>query len=123
MQPSTPTHSSQQQPFASPLTSPSTSLSPSASQSIKSPSASKPNHALPATDPKVEEHDGIHYVVFTYSVKGQNERYKVRIDIDKVKVSEIDEAFKKDNCLYLRANCSEDQYKGSVMNWDGNWHG
>ncbi|CAG8566203.1 8556_t:CDS:2 [Paraglomus occultum] len=81
-------------------------------------SGSKPNHALPATDPKVEEHDGIHYVVFTYSVKGQNENYKVRIDIDKVEMSEIDEAFKRDNCLYLRANCTEDQYKGNRWTYE-----
>ncbi|CAG8610012.1 5643_t:CDS:2 [Paraglomus brasilianum] len=69
-------------------------------------------------DPKLEEHDGIHYVVFTYSVKGQNENYKVRVDIDKVQISEIDEVFKRDNCLYLRANCREDQYKGNRWSYE-----
>ncbi|RIA98616.1 hypothetical protein C1645_749378 [Glomus cerebriforme] len=77
-----------------------------------------PNHALPATDPIIEECDGISWVVFTYSVKGNNKEYRIRIDIDKVSLDSIDELFKRDNCLYPRANCTEDKYKGNRWSYE-----
>ncbi|CAB4482153.1 hypothetical protein RhiirA1_415925 [Rhizophagus irregularis] len=77
-----------------------------------------PNHALPATDPVIEECDGISWVVFTYSVKGNNKEYRIRIDIDKIDLNDIEESFKRDNCLYPRANCTEDKYKGNRWSYE-----
>ncbi|CAG8701019.1 18722_t:CDS:2, partial [Racocetra fulgida] len=76
-----------------------------------------PNHALPATDPIIEEFEGVQWVVFTYSVKGNNKEYRIRIDVDKVNLDEIDEQFRHDNCLYPRANCTEDKYQGWKLAW------
>ncbi|KAG9301235.1 hypothetical protein G9A89_012618 [Geosiphon pyriformis] len=72
-----------------------------------------PNHALPATDPIIETREGVQFVVFTYSVKGNNKEYRIRIDVDHVNLNDISEEFKNDNCLYPRANCSEDKYQGN----------
>ncbi|RIB15290.1 hypothetical protein C2G38_1589619 [Gigaspora rosea] len=77
-----------------------------------------PNHALPATDPIIEEFEGVQWVVFTYSVKGNNKEYRIRIDIDRVNLDEIDEQFRHDNCLYPRANCTEDKYQGNRWSYE-----
>ncbi|CAG8442992.1 10169_t:CDS:2 [Funneliformis mosseae] len=77
-----------------------------------------PNHALPATDPIIEECNGIPWVVFTYSVKGNNKEYRIRIDIDKANLEDIDEQFRRENCLYPRANCTEDKYKGNRWSYE-----
>ncbi|CAG8582764.1 5217_t:CDS:2, partial [Diversispora eburnea] len=65
------------------------------------------------TDPVIEVHDGIQWVVFTYSVKGNNKEYRIRIDIDNVNLDNVDEKFRQANCLYPRANCTEDKYQGN----------
>ncbi|CAG8563677.1 6728_t:CDS:2 [Cetraspora pellucida] len=77
-----------------------------------------PNHALPATDPVIEEFEGVQWVVFTYSVKGNNKEYRIRIDVDKVNLDEVDEQFRNDNCLYPRANCTEDKYQGNRWSYE-----
>ncbi|CAG8772607.1 9510_t:CDS:2, partial [Racocetra persica] len=77
-----------------------------------------PNHALPATDPIIEEFEGVQWVVFTYSVKGNNKEYRIRIDVDNVNLDEIDEQFRHDNCLYPRANCTEDKYQGNRWSYE-----
>ncbi|CAI2164266.1 7262_t:CDS:2 [Funneliformis geosporum] len=77
-----------------------------------------PNHALPATDPIIEECDGIPWVVFTYSVKGNNKEYRIRIDIDKANLDDIGEQFRRENCLYPRANCTEDKYQGNRWSYE-----
>ncbi|CAG8494987.1 13519_t:CDS:2 [Ambispora leptoticha] len=77
-----------------------------------------PNHALPATDPVIETRDGIPYVVFTYSVKGNNKEYRIRIDLNSVEISDINDQFKRENCLYPRAHCPEEQYQGNRWHYE-----
>ncbi|CAG8725379.1 16510_t:CDS:2 [Acaulospora morrowiae] len=77
-----------------------------------------PNHALPATDPIIVMHEGVHWVVFTYSVKGNNKEYRIRIDIESINLDIIDEKFRRENCLYPRANCTEDKYKGNRWSYE-----
>ncbi|CAG8534385.1 15639_t:CDS:2 [Acaulospora colombiana] len=97
--------------------------SPNANETISRQSANDinnpaPNHALPATDPVIVVHEGVQWVVFTYSVKGNNKEYRIRIDIDKINLDTIDEKFRRDNCLYPRANCTEDKYKGNRWSYE-----
>ncbi|CAH1767747.1 1866_t:CDS:2, partial [Entrophospora sp. SA101] len=77
-----------------------------------------PNHALPATDPIFEVCDGIKWIKFSYSVKGHNRDYRIRVDIETINVNEMDDQFKHENCLYPRANCTEDKYKGNRWSYE-----
>ncbi|KAL1924838.1 uncharacterized protein VTP21DRAFT_4492 [Calcarisporiella thermophila] len=81
-------------------------------------SGPKPNHALPATMPVTEVLDGIEYISFTYSVKGQNIRYRIRADIDHVRVDQIDSEFRRENCLYPRAYCAPEHYTGNRWEYE-----
>ncbi|CAG8508776.1 12314_t:CDS:2 [Ambispora gerdemannii] len=104
---------SSQTPLSSPTTS--TSHPTNLKRSEFSPS---PNHALPATDPVIETHDGIPFVVFTYSVKGNNKEYRIRIDLNSANLNDITDQFKRENCLYPRAHCPEEKYQGNRWHYE-----
>jgi len=73
---------------------------------------------LPASAPITEYRDGIEYLIFTYSTRGQQQEYTIRVDIDNVHSDDIPDDFKADNCVYPRALCPRDQYVGNRWEYE-----
>ncbi|RUS15089.1 hypothetical protein BC937DRAFT_92914 [Endogone sp. FLAS-F59071] len=82
-----------------------------------------PVRALPASPPVTTHRDGIEYVTFTYSVKGQNQCYTIRVDVESVSPLDgepdpIPPEFKHANCLYPRAYCPPEAYQGNRWHYE-----
>ncbi|KAJ3209009.1 hypothetical protein HDU67_006424 [Dinochytrium kinnereticum] len=73
-------------------------------------------HAIPATIPLVEVKDGVEWITFSYTIKGVRQQFHIRTDIDNIAFDEISEEFKFQNCVYPKANCEKQDYKGN--RWD-----
>ena len=50
-------------------------------------------------EPVTENRDGVEWVSFVYSHHRILRRYCIRTDLDKVDISQLDEKFKRDNCV------------------------
>ncbi|ORX92246.1 hypothetical protein K493DRAFT_408916 [Basidiobolus meristosporus CBS 931.73] len=57
--------------------------------------------------------DGIEWVSFFYSHNRRLQKYEIRTDVDKVNLEELSPGFKQENCVYPRAFCTQDDYKGN----------
>ncbi|KAJ3397031.1 hypothetical protein HDU92_001044 [Lobulomyces angularis] len=60
--------------------------------------------------------NNVEWISFTYSVKGLVKEYKIRTDIDNVKLEDIPNEFKSNNCVYPRAFVNKLDYTGN--RWD-----
>ncbi|ORY96291.1 hypothetical protein BCR43DRAFT_270795 [Syncephalastrum racemosum] len=69
--------------------------------------------AKDAHEPVTEMRDGVEWVSFVYSHHRVLRRYCIRTDLDKVDLDQLTETFKRDNCVYPRANLPREQYKGN----------
>lgn len=90
---------------------------------------SRKNVNFPASLPYIRIVDGEERLCFKYNTKisenalsqmprtelDDNE-FCVRFDLDSVDVTKLNDKFKNDNCVYPRANCDYDEYKGN--RWD-----
>ncbi len=56
--------------------------------------------------------NGVQWITFEYSPVGIKMEYTIRCDIDSANVKALSSEFKDENCVYLRASCSKDEYKG-----------
>ncbi|KAI8905925.1 hypothetical protein EDD86DRAFT_181786, partial [Gorgonomyces haynaldii] len=65
---------------------------------------------------QIEEIDGVEWLSFVYTSKGQSVTFKVRIDLEQVNMDELDEDFKAVNSVYPRANVDYSEYRGN--RWD-----
>jgi hypothetical protein len=77
-----------------------------------------PPHALPATEPIFTFYNGIEHLSFQYSVKGTIKEIEIRIDIESIDLDKIDDQFKKENCLYPRANLPREDYIGNRWEYE-----
>ncbi|KAF7732810.1 hypothetical protein EC973_000085 [Apophysomyces ossiformis] len=68
---------------------------------------------LPNHEPTTEFREGVEWVSFVYSHHRALRRYCIRTDLEKVDIDLLDEKFKKDNCVYPRANLPRETYRGN----------
>ncbi|CAL5866090.1 uncharacterized protein PFLUO_LOCUS297 [Penicillium psychrofluorescens] len=70
-----------------------------------------------ATVPRVErqESNGVQWIAFEYSRDRIKMEYTIRCDVESVNVDNLSQEFKTKNCVYPRACCSKDQYRGNRL--------
>ena len=75
---------------------------------------------IPATTPLVVRQDGngVQWIAFEYSRDRVKMEYTIRCDVESVNVDSLSQEFKTENCVYPRACCGKDQYKGNRLNYE-----
>ncbi|KAK4936900.1 hypothetical protein LTR66_015279, partial [Elasticomyces elasticus] len=75
---------------------------------------------IPATTPLVVRQDssGVQWIAFEYSRDRVKMEYTIRCDVESVNVEELSQEFKSENCVYPRACCGKDQYKGNRLHYE-----
>ena len=75
---------------------------------------------IPATTPLVvrQDNDGVQWIAFEYSRDRVKMEYTIRCDVESVNVDNLSQDFKTENCVYPRACCSKDQYRGNRLNYE-----
>jgi hypothetical protein len=95
-------------------------LSTSNAQPNQPPSTNSTNAApgpIPATTPWVVRQDtnGVQWIAFEYSRDRVKMEYTIRCDVESVNVETLPQEFKTENCVYPRACCSKDEYRGNRL--------
>ncbi|KAJ5647435.1 hypothetical protein N7490_003807 [Penicillium lividum] len=72
---------------------------------------------IPATTPLVVRQDsnGVQWIAFEYSRDRVKMEYTIRCDVESVAVENLSQDFKAENCVYPRACCNKDQYRGNRL--------
>ncbi|KAJ5381663.1 uncharacterized protein N7496_004091, partial [Penicillium cataractarum] len=72
---------------------------------------------IPATTPLVVRQDsnGVQWIAFEYSRDRVKMEYTIRCDVESVNVDNLSQDFKTENCVYPRACCNKDQYRGNRL--------
>ncbi|KAJ6107839.1 hypothetical protein N7523_009162, partial [Penicillium sp. IBT 18751x] len=72
---------------------------------------------IPATTPLVVRQDGngVQWIAFEYSRDRVKMEYTIRCDVESVNVDTLSQEFKTENCVYPRACCGKDQYRGNRL--------
>lgn len=72
---------------------------------------------IPATTPLVvrQDNNGVQWIAFEYSRDRVKMEYTIRCDVESVNVDSLSPEFKTENCVYPRACCSKDQYRGNRL--------
>ncbi|KAL2062500.1 hypothetical protein VTL71DRAFT_6766 [Oculimacula yallundae] len=72
---------------------------------------------IPATTPLVvrQDNNGVQWIAFEYSRDRVKMEYTIRCDVESVTVDTLSPEFKTENCVYPRACCSKDQYRGNRL--------
>ncbi|KAF2003962.1 hypothetical protein P154DRAFT_519566 [Amniculicola lignicola CBS 123094] len=75
---------------------------------------------IPATTPLVvrQDQNGVQWIAFEYSRDRVKMEYTIRCDVESVNVDELPHDFKTENCVYPRACCAKDQYKGNRLHYE-----
>ncbi|GAB7359723.1 hypothetical protein MBLNU230_g6898t1 [Neophaeotheca triangularis] len=75
---------------------------------------------IPATTPLVvrQDNNGVQWIAFEYSRDRVKMEYQIRCDVESVNVEELSPDFKNANCVYPRACCGKDQYKGNRLHYE-----
>jgi len=86
-------------------------------------SSVNPNAApgpIPATTPLVvrQDQNGVQWIAFEYSRDRVKMEYTIRCDVESVDVNSLTAEFKTENCVYPRACCPKDQYKGNRLHYE-----
>ncbi|KAK0628559.1 hypothetical protein B0T17DRAFT_505221 [Bombardia bombarda] len=92
-------------------------------QTGPSPSGVNPNAApgpIPATTPLVVRQDtnGVQWIAFEYSRDRVKMEYTIRCDVESVNHEELSPEFKTENCVYPRACCPKEQYRGNRLQYE-----
>jgi len=87
------------------------------------PGGVNPNAApgpIPATTPLVvrQDQNGVQWIAFEYSRDRVKMEYTIRCDVESVNTDGLPQDFKTENCVYPRACCSKDQYKGNRLHYE-----
>ena len=85
--------------------------------------AVNPNAApgpIPATTPLVVRQDGngVQWIAFEYSRDRVKMEYTIRCDVESVNTDELSPEFKQENCVYPRACCPKEQYRGNRLMYE-----
>lgn len=72
---------------------------------------------IPATTPQIVRQDsnGVQWIAFEYSRDRVKMEYTIRCDVESVDIKALTPDFKTENCVYPRACCAKDQYKGNRL--------
>ena len=72
---------------------------------------------IPATTPLVvrQDNNGVQWIAFEYSRDRVKMEYTIRCDVESVDHNQLSNDFKTDNCVYPRACCQKDQYRGNRL--------
>ncbi|KAL8997369.1 MAG: hypothetical protein Q9169_003351 [Polycauliona sp. 2 TL-2023] len=75
---------------------------------------------IPATTPTVvrQDQNGVQWIAFEYSRDRVKMEYTIRCDVESVNVDQLAQEFKTENCVYPRANCIKDQYRGNRLSYE-----
>ncbi|KAK1758605.1 hypothetical protein QBC47DRAFT_358440 [Echria macrotheca] len=75
---------------------------------------------IPATTPLVVRQDGngVQWIAFEYSRDRVKMEYTIRCDVESVNQEELSAEFKTENCVYPRACCPKDQYRGNRLQYE-----
>ncbi|CAJ2504072.1 Uu.00g114660.m01.CDS01 [Anthostomella pinea] len=75
---------------------------------------------IPATTPLVVRQDGngVQWIAFEYSRDRVKMEYTIRCDVESVNTDELSADFKTENCVYPRACCAKDQYRGNRLQYE-----
>ncbi|KAL8841219.1 MAG: hypothetical protein Q9170_001008 [Blastenia crenularia] len=75
---------------------------------------------IPATTPLVVRQDdsGVQWILFEYSRDRVKMEYTIRCDVESVNVDQLTTDFKNENCVYPRAFCNRDQYRGNRLAYE-----
>jgi hypothetical protein len=57
-------------------------------------------------------------VAFEYSRDRVKMEYTIRCDVESISVDDLPQEFKTENCVYPRACCNKDQYKGNRLHYE-----
>lgn len=92
----------------------------SASSAPPSAAGANPSAApgpIRATTPLVvrQDNNGVQWIAFEYSRDRVKMEYTIRCDVESVNTDNLSAEFKTDNCVYPRACCGKDQYKGNRL--------
>lgn len=114
-----------QRPSSGPLGTP--QHSQNGAPPLSTPTGSQPginNNAapgpIPATTPLVVRQDGngVQWIAFEYSRDRVKMEYTIRCDVESVNTDELPADFKTENCVYPRACCPKDQYRGNRLQYE-----
>ncbi|KAI1843660.1 hypothetical protein JX266_010106 [Neoarthrinium moseri] len=75
---------------------------------------------IPATTPLVvrQDNNGVQWIAFEYSRDRVKMEYTIRCDVESVNTDELPSDFKTENCVYPRACCPKDQYRGNRLQYE-----
>ncbi|KAI4132706.1 MAG: hypothetical protein LQ338_000535 [Usnochroma carphineum] len=75
---------------------------------------------IPATTPLVvrQDENGVQWILFEYSRDRVKMEYTIRCDVESVNVDSLAPEFKSENCVYPRACCNKDQYRGNRLAYE-----
>ncbi|KAI1820451.1 hypothetical protein F4861DRAFT_533662 [Xylaria intraflava] len=75
---------------------------------------------IPATTPLVvrQDNNGVQWIAFEYSRDRVKMEYTIRCDVESVNTDDLGADFKTENCVYPRACCSKDQYRGNRLQYE-----
>ena len=75
---------------------------------------------IPATTPLVvrQDNNGVQWIAFEYSRDRVKLEYTIRCDVESVNVEDLSQEFKAENCVYPRACCTKEQYRGNRLNYE-----
>ncbi|KAL8732842.1 MAG: hypothetical protein Q9166_002443 [cf. Caloplaca sp. 2 TL-2023] len=75
---------------------------------------------IPATTPTVvrQDQNGVQWIAFEYSRDRVKMEYTIRCDVESVNVDQLPQEFQTENCVYPRACCNKDQYRGNRLNYE-----
>ncbi|KAF2646159.1 hypothetical protein P280DRAFT_512354 [Massarina eburnea CBS 473.64] len=75
---------------------------------------------IPATTPLVvrQDQNGVQWIAFEYSRDRVKMEYTIRCDVESISVDDLPSDFKTENCVYPRACCHKDQYKGNRLHYE-----
>lgn len=75
---------------------------------------------IPATTPLVVRQDGngVQWIAFEYSRDRVKMEYTIRCDVESVDTDTLQQEFKQENCVYPRACCHKDQYRGNRLMYE-----
>lgn len=75
---------------------------------------------IPATTPPVvrQDNNGVQWIAFEYSRDRVKMEYTIRCDVESVSTEELSQEFKQENCVYPRACCPKDQYRGNRLMYE-----
>lgn len=75
---------------------------------------------IPATTPLVVRQDGngVQWIAFEYSRDRVKMEYTIRCDVESVNTDDLSADFKQENCVYPRACCPKEQYRGNRLTYE-----